>query len=157
MHHTYIILAITVAFLWGAAPIVLKRLVAKFDKMTSLVLDGIMYFVVLMMIAYRYSDTITKDIPKINAVDASLMFFTAVVTGLAANAVYMMLLEGHDSYIVTALVSVSPFFTLIMAYLFTKEKITLWGIFGTVLIVLGILMISYNDTQYKLEGYLNYL
>jgi len=157
MHHTYIIIAITVAFLWGAAPIVLKRLVAKFDKMTILVLDGIMYFAVLMLIAYRYSDTIAKDIPKINGVDLSLMFFTAVVTGLAANAVYMMLLEGHDSYIVTALVSVSPFFTLIMAYLFTKEKITLWGIFGTVLIVLGILMISYNDTQYKLEGYLNYL
>jgi drug/metabolite transporter (DMT)-like permease len=157
MHHNYIILAITVAFLWGAAPIVLKRLVAKFDKMTILVLDGMMYFAVLMLIAYRYSDTIAKDLPKINACDTFLMFFTAVITGLAANAVYMMLLEGHDSYIVTALVSVSPFFTLIMAYLFTKEKITLWGIFGTVLIVLGILMISYNDTQYKVEGYLNYL
>jgi drug/metabolite transporter (DMT)-like permease len=157
MHHNYIILAIAVAFLWGAAPVILKRLVAKFDKMTILVLDGIMYFAVLMLIAYRYSDTIAKDLPKINAFDTFLMFFTAVVTGLAANAVYMMLLEGHDSYIVTALVSVSPFFTLIMAYLFTKEKITLWGIFGTVLIVLGILMISYNDTQYKVEGYLNYL
>ena len=157
MHHKYILIAMLVAFLWGLAPILLKRLVTKFDKITVLVLDGIMYFAFLLLIGYKYSDTIAKDIPKINVFDAFLMFFTAVITGLAANAIYMMLLEGHDSYIITALVSISPFFTLILAYFFTKEKITMWGIFGTALIVLGILMISYNDTQYKVEEYLNYL
>jgi drug/metabolite transporter (DMT)-like permease len=98
-----------------------------------------------------------KDIPKIDAYDVSLMFFTAVITGLMGNLTYMLLLEGHDSYIITALVSISPFFTLILAYLFTKENITIWGAMGTVLIILGILMISYNDTQYKIEEYLNFL
>ena len=85
------------------------------------------------------------------------MFFTAVITGLVGNLIYMLLLEGHDSYIITALVSISPFFTLILAYLFTKEKITLWGALGTVLIILGILMIAYNDKDHKPEGFLNFL
>jgi drug/metabolite transporter (DMT)-like permease len=125
--------------------------------MTILVLDGILYFLVLLLFGYKYYDKIIKDIPKIDAIDASLMFFTAVITGLMGNLIYMLLLEGHDSYIITALVSISPFFTLVLAYFFTKEKITIWGLMGTVLIVAGILMISYNDTQYKIEEYLNFL
>ena len=157
MHHKYILIAIFVALLWGIAPILLKRLVTKFDKMTILVLDGILYFLVLLLFGYKYYDKIIKDIPKIDAIDASLMFFTAVITGLMGNLIYMLLLEGHDSYIITALVSISPFFTLVLAYFFTKEKITIWGLMGTVLIVAGILMISYNDTQYKIEEYLNFL
>ena len=157
MHHKYILIAIFVALLWGIAPILLKRLVTKFDKMTILVLDGVLYFLFLLLFGYKYYDKIIKDIPKIDAIDVSLMFFTAVITGLMGNLIYMLLLEGHDSYIITALVSISPFFTLVLAYFFTKEKITLWGLMGTVLIVAGILMISYNDTQYKIEEYLNFL
>lgn len=157
MHHKYILITIFVAFLWGLAPILLKRLVTKFDKITILVLDGILYFLFLLLIGYNYYDKIVKDIPKIDAFDASLMFFTAVITGLMGNLIYMLLLEGHDSYIITALVSMSPFFTLLLAYFFTKEKITIWGAMGTVLIVSGILMISYNDTQYKIKEYLNFL
>jgi len=157
MHHSYILIAIFVALLWGIAPILLKRLVSKFDKMTILVFNGILYFLVLLLIGYNYYHKIVKDIPKIDAYDVSLMFFTAVITGLMGNLTYMLLLEGHDSYIITALVSISPFFTLILAYLFTKENITIWGAMGTVLIILGILMISYNDTQYKIEEYLNFL
>ena len=125
--------------------------------MTVLVLDGLLYFLFLLLFGYKYYDKIIKDIPKIDAIDASLMFFTAVITGLMGNLIYMLLLEGYDSYIITALVSISPFFTLVLAYLFTKEKITIWGLMGTVLIVAGILMISYNDTQYKIEEYLNFL
>jgi drug/metabolite transporter (DMT)-like permease len=157
MHHRYILIAIFVAFLWGLAPILLKRLVAKFDKMTILVLDGFLYFFFLLFIGYKYYDKIVKDIPKIDGFDISLMFLTAVITGLLGNLIYMFLLEGHDSYIITALVSISPFFTLILAYYFTTENITMWGAMGTVLIVSGILMISYNDHQYKPEGYLNFL
>ena len=157
MHHKYILIAIFVALLWGIAPILLKRLVTKFDKITILVIDGLLYFLFLLLIGYKYYDKIVKDIPKINAFDVSLMFFTAVITGLMGNLIYMLLLEGHDSYIITALVSISPFFTLVLAYFFTKEKITLWGLMGTVLIIAGILMISYNDTQYKIEEYLNFL
>ena len=157
MHLKYILIAIFVALLWGIAPILLKRLVTKFDKMTILVLDGCLYFICLLFIGYKYQDKITKDLPKINTYDLILMFFTAVITGLVGNLIYMLLLEGHDSYIITALVSISPFFTLILAYFFTKEKITLWGALGTVLIVLGILMIAYNDQHYKPEGFLNFL
>ena len=116
MHHKYILIAIFVALLWGIAPILLKRLVTKFDKITILVIDGLLYFLFLLLIGYKYYDKIVKDIPKINAFDVSLMFFTAVITGLMGNLIYMLLLEGHDSYIITALVSISPFFTLVLAY-----------------------------------------
>ena len=69
----------------------------------------------------------------------------------------MYLLEDNDSYIITALVCISPFFTLILAYLFTKEKITIYGVLGTIFIVFGILLISYNDKHYKREGFLKFL
>ena len=105
------------------------------------------------MLGYKYYDTIAKDIIKIDIYDVVKMFLSAVIAGFFGNWIYMSILEDHDSYIITALVSISPLFTLILAYLFTKEKVTLWGAFGTILIILGILMISYNEMNFKLEGF----
>jgi drug/metabolite transporter (DMT)-like permease len=153
MHLKYILIAIFISLLWGISPILLKSLVAKLDKVTILVINANLYFAFILMLGYKYYDTIAKDIIKIDIYDVVKMFLSAVIAGFFGNWIYMSILEDHDSYIITALVSISPLFTLILAYLFTKEKVTLWGAFGTILIILGILMISYNEMNFKLEGF----
>jgi drug/metabolite transporter (DMT)-like permease len=145
METEYILVAIFISFWWGISPIILKGLVTKFDVMTIMVLEGILYFAFVILMGIRYYDTIMIDAKRANAHDWSMMFLTAVVGGFIANVIYMALLEKHDSYIITALVSISPFFTLGLAYFFTKEKVTALGALGTIFIVLGILMISYKE------------
>lgn len=145
MEIEYILVAIFISFWWGISPIILKGLVTKFNVMTIMVLEGIMYFVLVILLGIKYYDTIVTDMKRVNTRDWAMMFLTAVIGGFIANVIYMKLLEKHDSYIITALVSISPFFTLVLAYSFTKEKVTALGALGTIFIVFGILMISYND------------
>jgi drug/metabolite transporter (DMT)-like permease len=151
MEIKYILVAIFISFLWGVSPLILKQLVTKFDKMTILAIDGILYFIFTLLLGFYYYDTIMKDIPKITLYDAILLALIAILPGVVANVLYMTVIENHDSYIITALVCISPFFTLALAYLFTKENVTVWGALGTALIVSGILMISYNDKAKKLK------
>jgi len=157
MKITVILIALFISFLWGYPPIILKHLLIKFDKTTVIIIEGLLYLLFLIFLIIYKSDTFTKDVKKINYVDMGLFFLTAVFGGFLANFLYMYLLEDNDSYIITALVCISPLFTLMLAYLFTKEKITIYGVLGTILIVLGILLVSYNDKDYKPEGFLLFL
>ena len=157
MQINHILIAIGVSIMWGLEPILFKRLITKFDKVSVLIICGMFYFVGLLALGYRYSNKVIKDLSNVTPYDVSLMFFSAVIAGLMGNMVYLFLLESHNSYIITTLVSIAPLFTLLFAYLFTKEDITKWGIMGTMLIVFGVLMIAYDDKQYKIEEFLNFL
>ena len=153
----FILLAIFISFLWGYTPIILKYLLTKFNKVTVIITEGILYSIFLFFIVVWKSDVYLNDLKKITCFDLGLFFLTAVIGGFLANVLYIFLLQDNDSYIITALVSISPLFTLMLAYLFTKEKITIYGVLGTIFIVFGILLIIYNEKHYKSEGYLKYL
>jgi drug/metabolite transporter (DMT)-like permease len=152
-----ILLAIFVSFLWGYTPIILKYLLSRFTKTTVIVTEGILYALFLSFFIFWKNHEFINDVKKFTYVDIGLFFLTAIIGGFLANVLYIFLLEENDSYIITALVSISPLFTLILAYLFTKEKITLYGVLGTILIVIGIILISYNDKMFKKEGFLEFL
>lgn len=152
-----ILLAIFVSFLWGYTPILLKYLLSKFTKTTVIVTEGILYSLFLSFFIFWKNDEFMNDIKKFTYIDIGLFFLTAIIGGFLANIIYIFLLEGNDSYIITALVCTSPLFTLILAYLFTKEKITKYGVLGTILIVIGIILVSYNDKMFKKEGFLQFL
>ena len=151
MHLYFILIAILISALWGATPIVIKSLTKKFNISTIMLCEGLLYFFFLLCYAYKFKDIIRKDIPKIDHIDIFKMFFAGVIGGLIGNILYIYVLEKHDSYITTALVSVSPFFTLILAYYFTKENITLYGVLGVTFIVFGIMLIAYNETNEPLS------
>ena len=150
----YILAALYVSLLWGISPIILKLLTMKFNTITIMVINGLLYFISLIIIFYFNYKTIMKDIPRINKYDLLLLVSTSVFIGLSAQLIYITLLGSFDSYIITALVSVSPLFTLILAYLFMKENITIHGVLGTILIVVGIMLISYNDDRYRIKSFL---
>ena len=151
MHLKFILIALLISALWGATPVVIKSLTKKFDISTIMFIEGLLYFFFLLCYTYKYTDIIGKDILKINHIDLFKMFFASVIGGLIGNIMYIYILNKHESYITTALVSVSPFFTLILAYYFTKENITLYGVLGVIFIVFGIMLIAYNETSEPLS------
>lgn len=146
MHLHFILIALFISVLWGVTPILLKSLTNKFDTSTIILIQGFLYFFFLLCFGFTERKIIIKEIPKINHIDLIKMFFAAVIGGLVCNILYIKVLEKHDSYITTALVSISPLFTLFLAYYFTRENVTLYGFIGTIFIVFGTLMIVYNES-----------
>jgi len=151
MHLKFILIALLISALWGATPVVIKSLTKKFDISTIMFIEGLLYFFFLLCYTYKYTDIIGKDILKINHIDLFKMFFASVIGGLIGNIMYIYILNKHESYITTALVSVSPFFTLILAYYFTNENVTFYGVLGVIFIVFGIMLIAYNETSEPLS------
>jgi drug/metabolite transporter (DMT)-like permease len=58
---------------------------------------------------------------------------------------YYYILKNHESSIISALVYSSPVFTLIIAYIFLKERLDIYGISGIFLMILGVILVSNNN------------
>jgi drug/metabolite transporter (DMT)-like permease len=152
------ILALTLfgSFLWGISPIVTKLLIAKYNHYTIMLLCAFIYFICLLMGLPYYNKQLMKDIGRLTNKDIGLFLFEGIFVLFLANVVYYYVIKDNDSFIVTALQSCGPLFTLIFAYYLLHEKVNLFGFIGVLLIVLGVICISYNDTEITLfETFLN--
>jgi drug/metabolite transporter (DMT)-like permease len=88
-----------------------------------------------------------KDLYRLTTKDILLLLFEGVFILFVANVIYYYVLKDNESSIVIALESSTPFFTLIFAYLLLNEKINFNGIIGIILIILGVICISYNNMK----------
>jgi drug/metabolite transporter (DMT)-like permease len=150
---SYIYIALFVAFLWGIHPILNKILLGKFNVSTVFVLNNLVYCLAVFVFFIINYNEITKDIKKINGQDVLVLCTVALIAGFLANLLYYYVLKSHESSLVSALVFSSPIFTLLIAYFFMKEQLNGFGILGILLITLGVISISYNDGNYKLENF----
>jgi len=155
MKELYIFVALFISFLWGLAPVIHKLVLKNVNPITVFILSGVIYAFVMVFFMAWHTDTLKKDIPKIELRDLGLIAFASIIDAFLANLLYYNVLRDHESYIVSALIFSSPVFTLLLGYLFLQEKITLMGALGVFLIILGVICISANT--YKIEEYVNYL
>jgi len=154
MKFIYIILSIFTSFLWGASPVIQKQLLKKFDKKTLMLFysSANILFVTLMM--SFYNNHLYSDIKSLNIYDIFLVFAYTFFTIFMANLIFLEVLKYNNAHEVAAIEGIYPFFTLLLAYLFLKEKITIFGVLGIILVVLGVVCISMNDSEFKLEQFL---
>jgi drug/metabolite transporter (DMT)-like permease len=145
MKNEDLILTITFAFLWGVAPVVHKFLLNKYNQFTIMIIISAIYFCCLLICLPYYYKTVYHDILNIDARDLLLFLFAGIFTLFLANVIYYYVLTYNHSHIISSLDSIAPFFTLILAYILLNEKINIFGLLGTTLIVLGVICISYND------------
>jgi hypothetical protein len=147
MKNTDLLLTIFGAFLWGVSPVIHKFLLSTYNQITIMIIISLIYTVCLLLCLPFYSNMVYKDILKLNAPDIILFLIAGVFTLFLGNAIYYYVLKDNHSHVISSLDSCAPFFTLIFAYLLLKEKINIFGILGTILIVLGVICISYNDAD----------
>jgi drug/metabolite transporter (DMT)-like permease len=76
----------------------------------------------------------------------------SVFTIFMANMIYYYILKNHDSSIISALIYSSPVFTLIIAHLFLKERLDIYGVSGIFAIIIGVILISQNKSIYMKSG-----
>jgi len=140
----YILVSLFVAFLWGSNPIVIKLLLGKFHYYTILFFTNSIMFTCVLLLCYSNKSLFLHDLSTINARDIAILTIMPIFVAFIGNYLYYTMLKTHESSIISALVYSAPIFTLIIAYLFTNERLTKYGIIGILMVSIGIIMISLN-------------
>lgn len=144
-----IVIALFVSFLWGVSPIIHKKLLGKYTMMILLLGTALVNLLCVTSYSLYNHKLILSDLSKMNTQDALIIAGSAMTTVFLANVLYYNVLNKHDSYVITALIYSSPFFTLFLAYFYLKEKVNYYGGIGVVFIIIGTFLIAIND--YKIE------
>ena len=145
MREHVLTIGLTVAALWGIAPVIHKYLLSSdVDAKTIMVIGGISYFLVLLVYWWMYAGEIQKSIARISFMDVILICIASVVMNFVAKILYLYALQKHESSIVSALVYSAPLFTFVCAVVLLKERITLWKLGGIILIVIGACILAYK-------------
>lgn len=144
METSLIIPSLFISFLTGIKPVLYKQLLNDIDTKTLIIVGEFIYFACTVgFMAYYWKD-VSKDYKNISINNLLIITILSISTAFLANVVYLKLLKDNHSYIVSALVSIAPVFTLVFAYLILKEELSKYGLIGFILIVIGVMFISFN-------------
>jgi len=141
----YIFIAIFISFLWGIQPIVHKHLLNKYNFITIMLISTIVNFSLILAVSITRNKEILADMNKLTFRDLFILVLVSSFTIFLANMMYYYILKNHESSIISALVYSSPVFTLIIAYIFLKERLDIYGVSGIFLMILGVILVSNNN------------
>lgn len=145
-----IAIGMMISFLWGLSPVIHKTVLNDISPQTALVGVSLFYTICTIVLAWIYRKQIHRDV-TVHLTKWNIVFlaFTAIVCGFIANMLYFYMLKHHPSHIVSALIYSSPVFTLLIAYLFLREQISMMGLLGVLLITAGVVCIAFNKNHTK--------
>jgi transporter family protein len=148
----YIALALFISFLWGLQTVVHKHLLKKFSPATIMLFSTLTYIVLVLVLAATQQQELVADLKKMSWTDVAILLSLSAVTVFGANVIYYYILKQHESSITAALIYSAPVFTLVLAYIFLKERLDVYGLSGVFAIVLGVLLISQNGQMTASRG-----
>jgi len=151
----FIFLSLITSFLWGLSPVIQKHLLEKFDKRSLMFFYSLANIFFIAMMLFFFDSKLNMDVKSLNSYDISLIFTYTFFTIFMANLIFLEVLKYNNAHEVAAIEGIYPFFTLVMAYFFLKERITAFGILGVILVILGVVCISMNDSKYKMEDFVS--
>ena len=147
MLQIYIWIGILISFLWGIQTVIHKHLLNHISGLSIMLYSTILYTIMICITAYYNKSIIVKDLQKINLRIGSILFFTAVFTVFLTNLLYYYILNHHESSLVSALISTAPIFTVIFAYLFLNERVSIYGFTGILSFMIGLILINMDNKQ----------
>lgn len=145
--------ALFVAFLWGVAPTIHKHVLRKTDPKTVMVVGSLFYIACLAVFAAYCWKDIRRDLPNLTPSNVFWIAITSIIAGFVANLIYYFILRKHDSYVISALIYCAPVFTLVLSYMFLKERATPLALLGVLLTVAGVVCLSLNETRHHTERF----
>ncbi|MCG0276322.1 MAG: GRP family sugar transporter [Thermosediminibacteraceae bacterium] len=132
------IFALLTAVFWGAAPILGKMGLAKLPPFLALSLRSFTISAVLLVVGL-----LSGSFKNLH-IDARSFLFIAgegLMASLLGQLAYYYALKYSEASKVVPISSSFPLVTVALAFLFLHESMTLKKIFGTLLVILGIILI----------------
>jgi drug/metabolite transporter (DMT)-like permease len=133
----FIMLGLTVSFLWGLIPILDKYILASMTPQVFLFMYMSFIFACALLFFLFNHKEIIKKIPTVKP---SHVFLTAATASCSFLGVllYLFLLKDNDSHLVSAISYSAPMFTLLLAIFILKEKPSLMSTAGIAFIIMGV-------------------
>lgn len=153
MKTIYLLMSLFTSFIWGLSPVIQKHLLQKFDKRSLMLFYSSTNVLFVTVLLSLYNNKLYADIKSVNTYDILMISTYTFFTIFLAKLLLLEVLKYNNAHEVAAIEGIYPFFTLLLAYLFLKEKITIFGFLGVLFIVLGVVCISLNDTNFNLEEF----
>ena len=154
---TYILVALLIALIWGISPIMYKHLLDRYHATSIIVFVSIVYMIcVFIMGCYNHKE-VMEDYGRININDIGWIVLVSLFGLFLANFLQVTVLKDNDPSVVSPIIYSCPLFTLLLAYMLFNTTINLSCLFGTFLIVSGVLCISICSDNADLKVDLNRL
>lgn len=144
---TFVAIALFISACWGIQPVVHKYILGVIHPAMLISISSTIYFACMMGFAAYNWRTVKREYRKVTPRLFAIIALVTIVAAFVANLLYFFILRGHASYTTSALIYSSPFFTLLVAYLFLHERLTLYGTLGAGLIIAGVVLIAINDVK----------
>lgn len=111
----------------------------KYDKFTSM-----MFYYAFTFIFITISNLIFSEIPKISLYELAGLTWLGTFTSGLAFVFWFLALKHGDTAKMSNIVFLTPFLSLVYIYFLLGEKILFSSLSGLILIILGIIIQSYN-------------
>ena len=112
-------------------------------------ISTLIYFGLVIALALTRHKEIYSDWLVMTPMDIWILILLPIFTVFLTNVLYYNILKIHESTIISALIYSSPVFTLIIAYLFLKERLDIYGFSGVCAIILGVILIAMNNPTHR--------
>ena len=132
-------MAIASALCWVVYNVITSRFKGSYKSITITTYQGI-WGCLFLSPALLFSKL---SIPSAKA--GINLLFLAVFCSCIAYVMYIYCLEHLGATIISTYINLQPIISLISAYLILKENINLWQIVGSIVIILGVFMVSFGD------------
>ena len=154
---TYILVAFLIAIIWGLTPIMYKHLLDKYNPTSVLAFVSIAYFICVFVMGCCNYQSIPDDYKKIDFNDVCWVILVSVSGLFIANILQVTVLKDNDPSIVSPIIYSCPLITLLAVYLLFNTTLNKECLFGSFLIVSGVLCISMCSDNHKQKMDLNKL
>ena len=144
VRHTmhFIAVALFIALLWAVGPVLQKYAMDRgVHQYAVLVLGSVAYFVCMIPFACYHWHDVSAGLRALDTHSATAIVLASVLAAFLANLLFLAVLKGHDTSVVTALTYSSPLFTCIIAWVFLRESMTVMRLAGIAAIVVGMVML----------------
>lgn len=125
----------------GTSPIVLKLFLNKIDVKFFFIMNNILFAICVFMYTIFYWEQFTSELKTISTNEILTIVLYTFSLSFIPTIIYYNLLEKHELYIVTALISGAPIFTIGLSYMLLNEKITKYSTYGLIFICIGIILL----------------
>ena len=137
----FVAISLLIAFLYGVTPTISKYVLKDINIVSFILCESVGVFFFTILFCFYHYDEFIKDI---HLITYKSLYSIGLVSFLlcVANVLFYFVLEGHESFIVSAIVACSPVVALLISWVLLEENVSLPHILGVIFITAGIICIS---------------
>lgn len=136
-------LALLVAAIWGIAPIFEKMSLVKTAPFTALTIRFM--FTTSLLLIFSFVTGRFWDIKNVDGVSLLWICTAGFIGGILGLLLYFVVLKENLTSHIVPIAATFPLFTALYAYIFLKEHISPVRLAGIFLVVIGLVLINWNN------------